>query len=130
VNSYKVVNEMESLPPIAISDPTPRGHHAPDDYLEYTFDFLKTDGLENGFPLERRPTLGEALSWFVDRGVIHAEGGQRLGLQSEQDPGPAPRDLSRIHAVRGALREVSDAIFDHRPPQAGALDTVNRALHA
>ena len=121
---------MESLPPIAISDPTPRGHHAHDVDLEDTFDFVNTDDLENGFPLERLPTLGDALSWFVDRGVIHAEGAQRLGLQTEQDPGAAARDLARIHAVRGALREVSDAIVDHRPPQAGALDTVNRALHA
>src|SRR6185437_9210530 len=50
------------------------------------------------------------------------EGAQRLGLQTEQDPGAAARDLARIHAVRGALREVSDAIVDHRPPQARALD--------
>jgi len=64
---------MESLPPIAISDPTPRGHHAHDVDLEDTFDFVNTDDLENGFPLERLPTLGDALSWFVDRGVIHHE---------------------------------------------------------
>ena len=121
---------MESLPHIAISDPTPRGHHAHDVDLEDTFDFVNTYDLENGFPLERLPTLPDALSWFVQRGVIHAEGAQRLGQQTDQDPGAAAMDLARIHAVRGALREVSDAIVEHRPPQAGALDTVNRALHA
>ena len=121
---------MESVPHIAISDPTPRGHHAHDVDLEDTFDFVNTYDLENGFPLERLPTLPDALSWFVQRGVIHAEGAERLGQQTDQDPGAAARDLARIHAVRGALREVSDAIVDHRPPQSGALDTVNRALHA
>ena len=121
---------MESVPHIAISDPTPRGHHAHDVDLEDTFDFVNTYDLENGFPLERLPTLPDALSWFVQRGVIHAEGAQRLGQQTDQDPAAAAMDLARIHAVRGALREVSDAIVEHRPPQAGALDTVNRALHA
>ena len=108
------------------------GHrgHAHDVDLEDTFDFLNTDDTDNGFPLEKLPTLDSALAFFVDRGVIHAEGAQRLGHQTDQDPGAAARDLARIHAVRAALREVSDAIVEHRPPQAGALDTVNRALHA
>src|SRR6185295_15539784 len=35
-----------------------------------------------------------------------------------------------IHTVRHALREVADAIVEDRAPHAGALDTVNRALHA
>ena len=121
---------METATPLAISNPTARGHHAHDVDLEDTFDFVNTDDLENGFPLERLPTLGDALSWFVKRGVIHAEGAGRLGHESEANPGGAARDLARIHAVRGALREVSDAIVEHRPPGAGALDTVNRALHA
>ena len=121
---------METTTAIAISNATPRGHHAHDVDLEDTFDFVNTDDLENGFPLERLPTLGDALAWFVERGVIHAEGAQRLDRQSDSDPAAAARDLARIHAVRGALREVADAIVDHRPPQPGALDTVNRALHA
>jgi predicted RNA-binding Zn ribbon-like protein len=109
---------------------TGRGYHAHDVDLEDTFDFLNTDDLENGFPLERLPTLGDALSWFVDRGVIHAEGAQRLERQADTDVATAARDLARIHAVRGALREVADALVDHRQASPGALDTVNRALHA
>lgn len=109
---------------------TGRGYHAHDVDLEDTFDFLNTDDLENGFPLERLPTLGDALSWFVDRGVIHAEGAQRLDRQAETDATTAARDLARIHAVRGALREVADALVYHRQAAPGALDTVNRALHA
>jgi predicted RNA-binding Zn ribbon-like protein len=107
-----------------------RGHHAHDVDLEDTFDFLNTDDTENGFPLDRLPSLGDALTWFVERGVIHGEGADRLGHQADADPATAARDLARIHGVRRALREVADAIVEHRPPASGALDTVNRALHA
>lgn len=113
-----------------INAPFAGGHHAHNVDLEDTFDFLNTDDLENGFPRDALPTLGDALSWFVERGVIHGEGADRIGHAAEDDPVAAARDLARIHAVRGALREVADAIVDHRPPQPGALDTVNRALHA
>jgi predicted RNA-binding Zn ribbon-like protein len=113
-----------------INAPVAGGHHAHDVDLEDTFDFLNTDDLENGFPVEGLATLGDALSWFVERGVIHGEGADRIGHDAEDDPVAATRDLARIHAVRGALREVADAIVDHRPPRTGALDTINRALHA
>jgi predicted RNA-binding Zn ribbon-like protein len=113
-----------------VTAPDIRGHHAHEVRLEDTFDFLNTDDLENGFPVERLPTIGDALTWFVDRGVIHGEGADRLRSQADRDPITAERDLARIRAVRGALREVADAIVEHRPPQAGSLDTVNRALHA
>ena len=66
------------------------------------------------------PTLGDALSWFVDRGVIHGEGADRLRVQANTDPASADRDLARIRAVRAALREVADAIVEHRRP-AGRL---------
>jgi predicted RNA-binding Zn ribbon-like protein len=104
--------------------------HAHDVSLDDTFDFLNTDDTENGFPLERLPTLDSALEWFVDRGVIHLEGADRIRSQADTDPVSAARDLARIHRVRGALREVADALAEHRPPAPGALDTVNRALHA
>jgi predicted RNA-binding Zn ribbon-like protein len=114
----------------ATKAPVPRSHHAHEVDIEDTFDFLNTDDTENGFPLERLPTLDDALSWFVERGVIHGEGAERLGHESEADPTAAERELARIHAVRGALREVANALVEHRPPSEGALDTVNRALHA
>jgi len=104
--------------------------HAHDVSLDDTFDFLNTDDTENGFPLERLPTLDASLSWFVDRGVIHLEGADRIRSQAAADPESAGRDLARVHAVRAALWEVADALAEHRPPKAGALDTVNRALHA
>jgi len=104
--------------------------HAHDIPLEGTFDFLNTDDLENGFPLDRLPTLDDALTWFVDRGVIHHEGADRLRTQTTATPSIATRELTRIRAVRSALREVADSIAEERAPRSGALDTVNRALHA
>src|SRR6187200_1176092 len=92
-------------------DPVHRGH-AHDVDLEDTFDFLNTDDTENGFPVDKLPTLDDALAWFVDRGVIHVEG------------------ANRVHAVRSALREVAHSIAEERAPDSGALETVNRALHA
>lgn len=110
--------------------PVPRGHHAHDVRLEDTFDFVNTDDLENGFPIDHLSSLGDALTWFVERGVIHSEGADRLRASAAADPAAAERDLARIKTVRGALREVADAIVEHRPPHPGSLDTVNRALHA
>src|SRR5689334_3055064 len=107
-----------------------RGHHAHEVRIEDTFDFLNTDDLDDGSPVEKLPTLGDALTWFVDRGVIHGEGADRIRLQADLDPATADRDLARIRGVRSALREVADAIVEHRPPLPGSLDTVNRALHA
>jgi len=110
-------------------NPVSRGH-AHDVRLDDTFDFLNTDDLEHGFPVERLPSLDDALAWFVGRGVIHGEGADRVRSQVMANPAAANRDLARVHAVRGALREVADAIADQRPPRPGSLDTVNRALHA
>ena len=110
-------------------DATHRGH-AHDVDLEDTFDFLNTDDTENGFPLERLTTLDVALDWFVDRGVIHGEGADRVRAIARDDPARAGRLLARIRGVRGALREVATALVERRSPTARALETINRALHA
>jgi predicted RNA-binding Zn ribbon-like protein len=104
--------------------------HAHDVDLEDTFDFLNTDDTENGLPVDRLPTLDAALSWFVDRGVIHKEGADRTRAVAAGDGAASARDLARIQAVRTALREVSLSLADHTAPTPGALDTINRALHA
>jgi predicted RNA-binding Zn ribbon-like protein len=104
--------------------------HAHDVSLDDAFDFLNTDDTDNGFPAEKLPTLDSALDWFVDRGVIHDEGADRLRGQAAQDPAFGQRELDRVHAVRSALREVAQAVVDERKPTPGALATVNRTLHA
>ena len=107
-------------------DQVHRGH-AHDVDLEDTFDFLNTDDTDNGFPAEKLPTLDDALTWFVDRGVIHTEGANRVRAQAEP---LMERDLAHIHAVRSALREVAASVTEHRAPDAGSIELVNRAMHA
>jgi predicted RNA-binding Zn ribbon-like protein len=98
--------------------------------LEATFDFLNTADTDNGFPVEKLPSLDDALAWFVDRGVIHREGADRARAKVATQPAAAAKDLDRVHGVRDALREVAEAIVEHRAPRTSALNTVNRALHA
>ncbi len=111
-----------------VSD-TDLGHaHGVD--LEATFDFLNTSETDDVKPLDRLSSLEDALAWFVDRGVIHREGADRAQARVATQPATAARDLDRVHAVRDALREVAEAIAERRAPRAGALGSVNRALHA
>ncbi len=113
---------------IQLHDPVQRGH-AHDVDLGDTFDFLNTDDTDNGFPAEKLPTLEDALAWFVDRGVIHIEGANRVRAHAQAEP-LMEREIGRIHALRSALREVALSISEHRTPDAGSLDLINRALHA
>jgi len=98
--------------------------------LEATFDFLNTADTDNGFPVEKLLSLDDALAWFVDRGVIHREGADRARASVSTQPMAGEKDLDRVHTVRDALREVAEAIAEKRAPGPGALQTVNRALHA
>jgi predicted RNA-binding Zn ribbon-like protein len=109
-------------------DKDPGHAHAVD--LEATFDFLNTLDIDDGFVREGLANLDDALNWFVERGVIHREGADRARAQVTAQPTAAERDLGRVRAVRQALREVAEAIAEHRVPSAGALDIVNRALRA
>jgi hypothetical protein len=106
------------------TDPLPGvdvGHaHGVD--LEATFDFLNTLDLETGFPLERLPSLDDALTWFVARGVIHGEGADRARARVATQPEAADRDLDRVHAVRDALREVAEAITGDTSRSAHSVD--------
>src|SRR3954447_25855883 len=97
--------------------------HAHDVDLEDTFDFRNTDDTDNGFPAEKLPTLGDALDWFVDRGVIHKEGADYVRGHVASQPSLAESELRRIHVVRGAMREIAAALVEHRAPDPAALET-------
>ena len=95
--------------------------HSHEVRLDDTFDFINTleyDAID-GHPNEHLNSPEEALSWFAERGLIHAE-----ALEASE------RDLDRIRALRAAVREVADAVVEERTPRAAALDRVNRALRA
>jgi predicted RNA-binding Zn ribbon-like protein len=119
-----VVIDMHATHPLSATG------HAHDVSLDDTFDFLNTDDTDDGFPVEKLPSLDAALDWFVDRKVIHGEGADGVRRQASADAELGQRALDRVHGVRSALREVAQAVVDHRPPQPAALETVNRALHA
>lgn len=106
-----------------------RGHADGVD-LEATFDFLNTVATDRGVPIERLSTLEDALSWFVERQVIHGEGADRARARASVQPALAMRDLDHVCAVRDAMREVAEATVERRAPRASALTTVNKALHA
>ena len=112
---------------IQLHEAVQRGH-AHDVDLEDTFDFLNTDDTDNGFPAEKLPTLDDALTWFVDRGVIHTEGANRVRSQAEPLMGARPRayPCRPIGPARGRCRSITE----HRAPDAGSLELVNRAMHA
>jgi predicted RNA-binding Zn ribbon-like protein len=94
--------------------------------LEDTFDFLNTIELENGFLDDHFVSFGDAAEWLLDRGVVH-----RWRAAANRPTGGAADDaLARIRSVRGALREVSDAVVHGRPADPAALAEVNRALQA
>ena len=104
--------------------------HAHDVHLNDTLDFLNTDDTDDGLPDEKLPTLESALTWFVDRGVIHHEGADRVRSKAAASAHLAADDLARVHGVRSALREVAQSVVEHRAPERAALETVNHALHA
>ena len=104
--------------------------HAHEVSVDDAFDFLNTDDTDNGFPADKLPSLDSALDWFVDRGVIHTEGADGIRARATADPAFGQIELDRVHRVRSALREVSQAVVEERQPNPGALETVNRALHA
>jgi predicted RNA-binding Zn ribbon-like protein len=106
------------------------GGHAHDVDVDTTFDFLNTLDLDDGFLVEKLPTLDLALHWFADRGLIHHEGADKALANAAAHPKAGERDLERVHVVRGALREVADATVEHRTPSRAAIAEVNRALHA
>jgi predicted RNA-binding Zn ribbon-like protein len=104
--------------------------HAHDVDVDVTFDFLNTLDYEDGFPEDKLVDLDEALRFFVDHGVIHLEGADKMRHETASKPRVSADHLARVRTVRAALREVSDAVAERRAPQTGALETVNGALHA
>jgi predicted RNA-binding Zn ribbon-like protein len=88
--------------------------------LETALDFLNTRELESGQPVDHLHEPKDAAAWFVDEGVLHPASGR----------GWDASDLARVRVVRDALREVVDAVVEHRRPLSTAVDLVNSALDA
>jgi predicted RNA-binding Zn ribbon-like protein len=95
--------------------------------LDDTFDFLNTIELESGSLVDHLTTFEDAASWLLDRGVCHSG----KGVSALRPPGTSDDEaLDRVRTVRGALREVAQAVHDGRPADPDALAEVNRAIAA
>jgi predicted RNA-binding Zn ribbon-like protein len=105
-------------------------HHGHAVDLDDTFDFLNTKNLDDGFAVDHLTGFDDAIRWFVERDVLHAETAERLRADVTAKPASATPALKHVRAVRDALREIADAVVQRRPPTTRAIDRVNRALHA
>lgn len=108
-------------------DHDPRDHrHAAT--LDDTFDFLNTDELDgSGHPIERLPSLADAILWLVEHGLLHPE----EAVLIEAHPGHCSVDpLTQVHATRAAMREIVEALVAARSAEPAALEAVNAVLRA
>jgi predicted RNA-binding Zn ribbon-like protein len=91
--------------------------------LEASLDLVNTLELTDRLPVEHLPTADDALDFFAQHGLAHADDLRRqLGREG------ASRWLARVHAARAALRELWDAQVEGRAPAAAALDELNVVL--
>lgn len=85
--------------------------------LESALEFLNTRELVGGRLVDHLERPADAVEWFVAHGVLHPGG----------DPWTSG-DLEHVRVVRDALREVVDAVVEHRAPEPDALGRVNAAM--
>jgi predicted RNA-binding Zn ribbon-like protein len=88
--------------------------------LDSALEFLNTLDLDDGVLIEHFSEPDDAGTWFVDHALVHPEA-RRHWTRS---------DLDQVRTVRGALRDVVEAVVEHRPPQSGSVDLVNSTLEA
>jgi hypothetical protein len=96
------------------------GRHTHEATLQDTLDFINTLEFNRDGQTDEIATAPIAIEWFASRGLAHAD----------PDLADDPRTLERIHAVRGALRAISEAVAYDRPAPRTALVEANRALRA
>lgn len=98
-------------------------NHAHTADLESTLAFLNSVHFDDGVPDEGLGSAAEAIAFFAERGLAHAEA---LRAQAET-VGEGPW-LRRVHATREAIRGVWDAQVEHHEPSSADMDTVNVVL--
>jgi predicted RNA-binding Zn ribbon-like protein len=105
----------------------PRDHHHHGLSLEDASDFMNTLALKSGSLVDQFTTFDDAASWLTERGISH----EGLSAAALRAPGVSDDEaLARVRSVREAMREVSHAVAEDRPPTEAALAEVNRALRA
>src|SRR5262249_32309834 len=108
-------------------DPATSDHVHGEVPLETAFDFLNTLELEDDALVERLTSLDAAADWLAEHDLV---AGRAAVLGLGPTPPAAARVLDRIVATRTALRDVAHAVAHETPPDAAAIDEVNRALRS
>ena len=90
--------------------------------LKEALAFLNTLEYEHGQPQDAFATSMQATAWLAERGLVHDDAVPTIGTSQAA--------LRRVRRLRGALRELAEASYDGRMPDAGALAEVNRVLRA
>jgi predicted RNA-binding Zn ribbon-like protein len=98
--------------------------------LEEALDFLNTKELVSGSLTDHLETPEQAFDWLAARDLVHPELLERERRRAAEDPETGQRALARVRRVRDALREVADAVVQHRKAGPSALAEVNRAIRA
>lgn len=112
--------------PISIIDGQPSGSgHAHAVGIDACLDLINSQEFTAGVPEEFLRTADDAVAYFALRGLGHEPS---LRAQVAREGHQAW--LTRIHEIRGALREVWDAEVEQRFPDQAALDLVNAVLRA
>jgi predicted RNA-binding Zn ribbon-like protein len=125
-----MVNDMDAT---AVSAPLPdlhQGAHGHQVDVETGLAFINTYELEKTGPVDHLDSIGTALHWLRDHDLLHKEMLDFELEQADSDPASGERTLGRIRRVRTAMRELTDATVERRPPDQRQLDEVNRALRS
>ena len=88
--------------------------------LDAALEFLNTLDLDDGELIEHFSEPDDAGKWLTDHALVHPEA-RRHWTRS---------DLDQVRTVRGALRDVVEAVVEHRPPGSASVDLVNSTLEA
>jgi predicted RNA-binding Zn ribbon-like protein len=85
-------------------------------------DLINTLELSDDGATDALATPDDAIGFLADRGLAHRAD---LAAQAATE---GDRWLPRVLAARAAMRDVWDAVVEHRPPAADALSTLNSLL--
>ena len=88
--------------------------------LDTALDFINTLDLDDGRLVEHFQGPADAATWFAARALSHGSATRSW----------TAADLEHVRHVRGALREVVEAVIAGRRPEQGAVRVVNETLES
>jgi predicted RNA-binding Zn ribbon-like protein len=120
-----VTSPPVSPPPVVDHDLHQHGHTT---LMEECLAFVNTSHVSRGRMVDDLASPEDAVAWFSDRSLIHADARDRLLAAYATDPSLGTADLALVRRVRDSIRGLFEAAVTRRPPTAADLRAVNRAL--